>query len=120
MGFAPNVPLDDVMANPLAAAIAENARLLYVAREAALTSGPRPIDMTELYDLRAQGGASWLDLAHRRLDISVAAAYEWPLDLTDAEVLAALGSLHQQRSGAALGAEDNGSEGAQQEPDTPS
>jgi hypothetical protein len=40
-GMAPNRPLDEVMANPLAVAIADQARALYTAREAALTSGPR-------------------------------------------------------------------------------
>lgn len=106
--LAPNRPLDDLTANPIAVTIADKARALYAAREAALTSGPKRLDMTELYDLRDQGGAAWLGAAHRRLDVAVAAAYGWSPDLTDDELLAALGDLHQRRQGASLGDEDEG------------
>jgi hypothetical protein len=107
-GMAPNQSLDEVMANPLAVTIADEARALYTAREAALTSGAKRLDMTELYDLRDQGGAAWLVAAHRRLDVAVAAAYGWSPDLTDDEILAALGNLHQHRQGAALGTDEEG------------
>lgn len=107
-GMAPNRPLDEVMTNPLATAIADQARGLYAAREAALTSGPKRLDMTELYDLRDQGGAAWLITAHRQLDAAVAAAYGWPANLADDEVLAALGDLHHRRRGTELGNEDEG------------
>jgi hypothetical protein len=86
------MPLADVMTNPLAATIADVARALYAAREAALTSGLQQLDMAELYDLRDQGGAAWLTT-----DIAVAATYGWPPDLSDDEILAALGALHQTR-----------------------
>jgi hypothetical protein len=99
-------------------AIAEKAQALYAAREAALTSGPKRLDMTELYDLRDQGGAAWLSAAHRQLDVAVAAAYGWSPDLTDDEILAALGDLHQRRQGAALGAEDEGENGAGDDTET--
>jgi hypothetical protein len=105
-GLTPLGPLDDVMANPLAVTIANRARALYTAREAALTSGPQHLDMTELYDLRGQGGAAWLDAAQRQLDIAVAAAYRLSPGLTDDEILAALGDLHQRRQGAALSPDD--------------
>jgi hypothetical protein len=111
-GMAPNRPLDAVMANPLAVAIADKARVLYTAREAALTSGPKRLDMTELYDMRDQGGAAWLSVAHRQLDVAVAAAYGWSSDLTDDQILAALGDLHQLRQGAALETEEDGENGA--------
>ncbi|MGH7089881.1 MAG: hypothetical protein ACREFQ_13365, partial [Stellaceae bacterium] len=113
-GMAPNRPLDVVMANPLAVAIADEARALYKAREAALTSGPKRLDMTELYDLRDQGGAAWLSAAHGQLDMAVAAAYGWSPDLTDEQILAALGDLHQRRQGDALGNEgENESDAAE-------
>jgi hypothetical protein len=116
-GMAPNRPLDEVMANPLAVAIAARARTLYTARYAALTSGPKRLDMTELYDLRDHGEAAWLGAAHRQLDVAVAAAYGWSPDLTDDEILAALDDLHQRRQGATLGAEDEAENGAPGEPD---
>jgi hypothetical protein len=106
--LAANQPLDELMANPLAVAIARKAHSLYAAREAALTSGSKRLDMTELYDLRGQGEAVWLRDAHRQLDVTVAAAYGWSPDLNDDEILAALGNLHQRRQGTALGAEDEG------------
>ena len=99
LGFTPDMPIADVMAHPLAVTIADEARALYAAREAALASGPHPLDMTELYDLRDQGGAAWLTTAHRRLDVAVAAAYGWSSDLSDDAILAALGALHQTRQG---------------------
>jgi hypothetical protein len=33
-----------------------------------------------------------LDLAHQRLDAAVSAAYGWPADLTDDEILSAAGT----------------------------
>ena len=41
---------------------------------------------TNLYNQRP----AWLDHAHRRLDEAVFAAYGWPTDLTDDEILAKL------------------------------
>jgi hypothetical protein len=102
-GLTPGHSLNEVMANPLAVTIANQASALYKAREAALTSGPKRFDMTELYDLRDQGGAAWLDVAHRQLDNAVAASYGWSPGLTDDEILAALGDLHQRRQGTTLG-----------------
>jgi hypothetical protein len=101
--LTPDIPRADVMANPLAVTIADRARALYAAREASLTSGPRRLDITELYDLRDQGGAAWLVAAHRQLDVAVAAAYGWSPDLSDDEILAALGALHQALQGEAIG-----------------
>jgi len=106
-GLTPDRPLADVMANPLAMTIAETAQALYAAREAALASGPQRLDMTELYDLCDQSGAAWLETAQRRLDAAVAAAYGWSPDLSDGEILAALGTLHQNRQGSALGSDEN-------------
>jgi hypothetical protein len=110
-GLTPDLPVEDVMANQLAVAIANAARELHAAREAALASGPQSMDMTELYDLREQGGAAWLAAGHRQLDLAVAAAYDWSPDLGDDEILAALGDLHQTRQGVALSQEANTAEG---------
>ena len=41
---------------------------------------------------------TWLDLAHERLDATVAAAYDWPADLTDDEILSRLLALNLARA----------------------
>lgn len=51
--------------------------------------------LTNLYNQRP----AWLDLAHRALDEAVAAAYGWPADLTDSEILGRLFALNQERAG---------------------
>jgi hypothetical protein len=48
--------------------------------------------LTNLYNQRP----TWLDLAHKN---AVCAAYGWPVDLTDEEILARLLALHRQRAG---------------------
>jgi hypothetical protein len=111
-GLTPEIPLDDIMANPVAVPIADAARALYDGREAALTSGAHPMDMTELYDLRDSGGAAWLITLHRQLDIAVAAAYGWSPNLNDEEILTSLGNLHQNRQGTAL--TDDGENGEEE------
>ncbi|MBE0503169.1 MAG: hypothetical protein IBX46_03485 [Desulfuromonadales bacterium] len=51
--------------------------------------------LTNLYNQRPQ----WLANAHAALDAAVAAAYGWPADLADDEVLARLLALNRERSG---------------------
>jgi hypothetical protein len=46
------------------------------------------------------GRPAWLANAHRRLDEAVFAAYGWPPDLSDDELLARLLALNLQRAGA--------------------
>ena len=46
--------------------------------------------LTKLYNERP----TWLDLAHRKLDAAVAAAYGWPADLTDDAILERLLALN--------------------------
>ena len=56
--------------------------------------------LTNLYNTRP----AWLDMAHRRLDAAVAAAYGWTdwgeAGLPDAEILGRLFALNQERAAA--------------------
>jgi hypothetical protein len=46
--------------------------------------------LTNLYNERP----AWLDLAHQKLDAAVAAAYGWPVDLSDEQILERLLALN--------------------------
>ena len=50
--------------------------------------------LTKLYNERP----AWLDLAHKKLDAAVAAAYGWPADLTDDAILEKLLALNLARA----------------------
>jgi hypothetical protein len=50
--------------------------------------------LTNLYNQRP----TWLDNAHRRLEEAVFAAYGWPADLSDDEILARLLALNLERA----------------------
>ena len=50
--------------------------------------------LTNLYNQRP----TWLDLAHDKLDQAVFAAYGWPPDLTDDQILERLLALNLERS----------------------
>jgi hypothetical protein len=50
--------------------------------------------LTNLYNQRP----TWLDLAHKALDVAVAAAYSWPADLTDEQILERLLALNLERA----------------------
>ncbi len=50
--------------------------------------------LTNLYNERP----AWLDLAHKQLDAAVAAAYGWPADLTDEQILEKLLALNLARA----------------------
>ncbi len=52
--------------------------------------------LTNLYNERP----AWLSAAHARLDAAVAAAYGWPADPSDEEILARLFALNQERAAA--------------------
>jgi len=67
-------------------------RLVPVGPEAAAEVKKRTL--TNLYNARP----GWLDLAHRALDAAVIAAYGWPADISEAEMLAGLLKLNQERS----------------------
>lgn len=53
--------------------------------------------LTNLYNQRP----TWLDLAHKKLDETVFAAYGWPVDLNDDEILGRLLKLNRERAGIA-------------------
>ena len=50
--------------------------------------------LTNLYNTRP----TWLDLANRKLDAAVFAAYGWPADLSDDDLLSRLLALNLERS----------------------
>lgn len=89
-------PTDD----PRLLAIAQAAQELNEKREAWLNPpGMAEADLkkrtlTNLYNQRP----TWLDLAHKKLDAAVAAAYGWPADLPDEEILALLLALNLERA----------------------
>lgn len=121
-GLTPNIPSVDYADDPRAQAIATAAaelnrlreawlnppdlvriepevvpgypdRVLPVSPEAAAELKKRTL--TNLYNQRP----TWLDMAHQRLDVAVAAAYGWPDGLSDDEVLERLFKLNQERAG---------------------
>ena len=53
--------------------------------------------LTKLYNERTTKHA-WLDFAHKKLDAAVAAAYGWPADLPDDEILTRLLALNLERA----------------------
>ncbi len=90
-------PTDDPRVRAIAAAAAE----LVAKRDAWLNpAGASDAErkqrtLTALYNARP----AWLDLAHRALDAAVLAAYGWPADLSDDEILARLLALNLERAG---------------------
>jgi hypothetical protein len=50
--------------------------------------------LTGLYNARP----TWLDLLHKKLDVAVFAAYGWPADISDEDILAKLLALNAERS----------------------
>ncbi|MES2835845.1 MAG: class I SAM-dependent DNA methyltransferase [Pseudomonadota bacterium] len=122
-GLTPNILAADYADDPRAVAIAEAARELNALREnwlnppglvrieAEVVPGypdrvlPKDEEaakvlktrtLTNLYNQRP----AWLDMAHKRLDAAVAAAYGWPDYLSDDEVLERLFHLNQERAAA--------------------
>jgi type II restriction/modification system DNA methylase subunit YeeA len=120
-GLTPDIPAADYADDPHAQAIATAAARLNELRENWLNPADLvrrvpevvpgypdrflPVDekaaailkkrtLTNLYNERP----AWLANAHRDLDAAVAAAYGWPADLADDEVLARLLALNQERA----------------------
>ena len=123
-GLTPDIPAAQYADDPRAKAIAVAAARLNELREAWLNPPDLvqrvpevvpgypdrilPVDekaaailrkrtLTNLYNERP----AWLDHAHRDLDAAVAAAYGWPADLSDEQILERLFQLNQARRVAA-------------------
>jgi type II restriction/modification system DNA methylase subunit YeeA len=126
-GLTPNIPAAQYASDPRATAIAKAAARLNELREAWLNPPDLvkrvpevvpgypdrilPVDdkaaavlkkrtLTNLYNERQAGNVAWLDAAHRDLDDAVAAAYGWPADLSDEQILERLFQLNQSRAAA--------------------
>jgi hypothetical protein len=67
-----------------------------VPRDAECAAKLKDRTLTKLYNERP----AWLDHAHRKLDAAVAAAYGWPADLADEEILSRLLALNLERAAA--------------------
>ena len=63
-------------------------------RDADCAAKLRKRTLTNLYNERP----AWLDLAHKKLDAAVTAAYGWPVDLSDEQILERLLALNLDRA----------------------
>lgn len=94
-------PSQEPTNDPRVQAIAQAAQELNSKREAWLNppgiaeAELKKRTLTNLYNARP----TWLELAHKKLDAAVAAAYGWPADLSDEEILARLLALNLERAG---------------------
>jgi type II restriction/modification system DNA methylase subunit YeeA len=126
-GLTPNLPSHEYAGDPCATAIGQAAHNLVVARERWLNPAElvlivpevvpgfanrlvpkddaaattlRGRTLTALYNQRGKPEGAWLDALHRALDEAVAAAYGWPVNLSDDETLTRLLALNHARTGA--------------------
>ena len=126
-GLTPNILPVAYAAEPHAQAIAQAAQKLVVARDhwlnppelvvsvpevvpgfpdrllpkdGAATVTLRGRTLTALYNQRGKPEGAWLDALHRALDDAVAAAYGWPANLSDDDVLTQLLALNRKRAAA--------------------
>ncbi len=67
-------------------------------KDAAAAAILRTRTLTALYNQRGKPEGAWLDALHLVLDEAVAAAYGWPADLPDADVLGRLLALSHART----------------------
>jgi type II restriction/modification system DNA methylase subunit YeeA len=124
-GLTPNIPATTYATDPRAIKIATAAQNLVAARDRWLNP-PELVDivpeivegfpdrilpknekaaailktrtLTNLYNTRATPAGAWLNNLHRALDEAVAAAYGWPADLPNPEILARLLALNHARA----------------------
>jgi hypothetical protein len=108
-----SIETSEVSPLALERAIADAAQELVQLREAWLnpaSAGEAELKkrtLTNLYNQRP----TWLDNAHRKLDEAVFAAYGWPSDLSDDEILARLLALNLQRATSVIPAVVGGNPG---------
>jgi hypothetical protein len=90
-------PADDPRVQAIAAAAADlvTKRDAWLNPTGASDAERKQRTLTNLYNARP----AWLDLAHRALDAAVLAAYGWPVDLSDDEILTRLLALNLERAG---------------------
>lgn len=93
-------PIQEPTGEPLVESIAEAARDLdrlhhnWLNPEGASEADLKKLTLTNLYNLRP----TWLQNTHERLDKAVFAAYGWPEDIVDEEILKNLLALNLERS----------------------
>jgi len=73
-------------------------------KDAAAEKALKTRTLTHLYNERP----TWLANAHRDLDAAVAAAYGWPVDISEEDALARLVALNLKRSSQGTTADDTG------------
>lgn len=69
-----------------------------VPKDETATATLRGRTLTALYNQRGKPEGAWLDALHQALDEAVAAAYGWPSDLSEADVLGHLLALNHARA----------------------
>jgi type II restriction/modification system DNA methylase subunit YeeA len=126
-GLTPNLPAASYAGDPRAQAIAAAARDLVekrdlwlnppdlverlpevvpgypdriVPRNARAAAILKTRTLTNLYNTRGTPEGTWLDTLHQTLDQAVAAAYGWPADLSDDEMLSRLLEINRARAAA--------------------
>jgi type II restriction/modification system DNA methylase subunit YeeA len=89
-------PQDDPRVAAIAAAACAlvEKRARWLNPEGASEADLKKRTLTNLYNERP----TWLDLAHQQLDQAVLAAYGWPHDLSDEEILTRLLALNMERA----------------------
>ena len=124
-GLTPNRPSHEYAGDPCATAIGQAAQNLVVARDRWLNPAElvltvpevvpgfpnrivpkddaaattlRGRTLTALYNQRGKPEGAWLDALHYALDEAVAAAYGWPVNLSDDETLTRLLALNHSRA----------------------
>jgi type II restriction/modification system DNA methylase subunit YeeA len=70
----------------------------FIPKDDAAATTLRARTLTALYNQRGKPEGAWLDALHQVLDEAVAAAYGWPVDLSDDDILARLLALNHARS----------------------
>jgi hypothetical protein len=97
-------PGKEPKSSPVVKAIAGAAKELVKQRDHWLNppkAGPEVLasrTLTHLYNDLAEGKCAWLENVHRKLDQAVFAAYGWPAELSDQQILERLLTLNQARA----------------------